>query len=137
VGDLFDEFMKELRRRQAEASGRSAEGDKPDDADGDGDPDEDDPDDRPGAEDGAGDDDQDDRRTSTSETVPPAGDADDADAARTVHPPRHRPAHEAVAAAAVAVGDAVAGSAGGPRDERRRCVPDRHRGPDPSSPSSS
>jgi hypothetical protein len=28
VGDLFDEFMKELRRRQAEASGRSVEGDK-------------------------------------------------------------------------------------------------------------
>ena len=80
VGDLFDEFMKELRRRQAEASGRSAEGDKPDDAEGDGDPDDDDPDDRPGAHDGAGDDDQDGSAGRPPlRTVPPADDADDAD----------------------------------------------------------
>src|SRR6478609_2546879 len=73
--------MKELRRRQAEASGRSVEGDKPDDAEGD-DSDDDDPDDRPGAHDGAGDDDGD---GSTGRpplrTVPPADDADDPDRA--------------------------------------------------------
>ena len=73
--------MKELRRRQAEASGRSAEGDQPDDAEGD-DSDDDDPDDRPGAHDGAGDDDGD---GSTGRpplrTVPPADDADDPDRA--------------------------------------------------------
>jgi uncharacterized protein len=51
VGDLFDEFMKELRRRQAEAAGRTAKDGDSDDPHDAGDADDGDADDRPTGED--------------------------------------------------------------------------------------
>ncbi|HEY7131258.1 MAG TPA: UPF0182 family protein, partial [Candidatus Limnocylindrales bacterium] len=118
MGDLFDEFMKELRRRQAEASGRPTRGDKAGDADDQG---QDDPD--PGApNDDAPDDDDPDRLAAGEE--PPEPIDDHRPRLRTVVPDADDaeddgPAEPAPPSPRASGGGSGSGDGGGRRRRRR------------------